>query len=130
MPCGRFVFLGASRLRVEPPVTYQGIPKNEDVGWLLLAARGWRGFCFLHSYLLKNQIICYAYKNHDSPEAGGDQQASLTWAATGLIALWNAVEQCKKNSGCCHEQKTGESNRHDRLVPKGNPQGGTAYFIP
>ncbi|MCE1167902.1 MAG: hypothetical protein LWX70_07390 [Sphingobacteriia bacterium] len=58
--------------------------KNEYVGWLLLAARGWRGFCFLAWLPLKSQTICYAYKNHDSPAAGGDQQASLTWAAGGL----------------------------------------------
>ena len=26
----------------------------------------------------------YSCKNHDSPEAGGDQQASTKWAADGL----------------------------------------------
>jgi hypothetical protein len=36
-------------------------------------------FVSLHSYLLKSKYYSYAYKNHDSPEAGGDEQASLTW---------------------------------------------------
>jgi hypothetical protein len=35
-----------------------------------------------------------------------------------------------KNRECCHEQKAAESNSHDSLVPQGNPQGGTAFFIP
>lgn len=61
------------------------VPKNEGEGWLLLAARGWRVFLlFLHGYRLKSKYHSHAYKNHDSPAAGGDQQASLTWAAGGL----------------------------------------------
>jgi hypothetical protein len=72
MLCGRFLFFrreptasGATGGRLE-------VPKNEDEGWLLLAARGWRVF------------LLFFCKNHDSLEAGGDQQASTKWAAGGL----------------------------------------------
>ena len=68
MHCGRFVFLGASRLRVEPPVPYQGYLKNEVVGWQLLAARGWRGFCFLHDYHLKSKYTAMHTKTMTAPK--------------------------------------------------------------
>jgi hypothetical protein len=52
------------------------VTKDEDGDWLLLATRGWRGFCLLHGYLLKSKTFSHAYKNHDCPEAGGYLQAS------------------------------------------------------
>jgi hypothetical protein len=36
-------------------------------------------FVSLHRYLLKTKYFSYAYKNHDSHAAGGDEQASLIW---------------------------------------------------
>lgn len=61
------------------------VPKHEGDGWLLRAARGWRVFLLSFAWLqLKFKYYSHAYKNHDSPAAGGDQQASLTWAAGGL----------------------------------------------
>jgi hypothetical protein len=72
-------------------------PKYEGRGWLLLAARGWRGFLFvLHGYYLKVKQLSHAHKNHDSPEAGGDQQASQTWAAGGLRVAERNVAGMKR----------------------------------
>jgi len=63
--CGRCCFFrrepsasGATGARLERPTW--------DVGWQLLAARGWRDFCFF-----------FFRKRHDSTAAGGDEQASL-----------------------------------------------------
>ena len=48
-------------------------------------SKGLAWFLFvLHGYYLKSKYFSHAYKNHDSPAAGGDQQASLTWAAGEL----------------------------------------------
>jgi hypothetical protein len=50
--------------------------RYEGEGWQLLAARGWRAFCF-----------CLSRKKHDSPEAGGDQQASFTWQRLAVAVM-------------------------------------------
>lgn len=68
--CGCFCFVGASRLRVEPTVT-----DRENLQGML------DGYCLQRGAGVAFAFFC---KRHDSPEAGGDQQASTTWAAGGL----------------------------------------------
>jgi len=48
MPCGRLIFLGFRAVASVATGAIPGVPK--DMGWLLLATRGWRGFCFLQGY--------------------------------------------------------------------------------
>jgi len=71
--------------------------RNEAGGWLLFTARGWRVFLFFDWIPLKiNYGQTGKYKNHDSPAAGGDQQASQLWAANGLKAAETNVAGMKR----------------------------------
>lgn len=72
-------------------------PKNEGGGWLLFTARGWRVFLFFDWIPLKiNYGQTGKHKNHDSPAAGGDQQASQLWAADGLQVAETNVAGMKR----------------------------------
>lgn len=138
--CGRFCFFRREPSASGATGAILKVLRKEDGGWQLLAARGWRGFCF---------IFC---KRHDSHEAGGDQQASTKWAAGGLqMAETNGAGMKRKdversealecNAGamskavCRTEQaamrKKAERKRHDRLRNAvKHPKGNTAFALP
>ncbi|MGV8094060.1 MAG: hypothetical protein AB2L24_19530 [Mangrovibacterium sp.] len=54
--------------------------KNDRHSWVINCTQKVL-FVFVFAEIVQLILI---YKNHDSPAAGGDQQASLTWAAGGL----------------------------------------------
>ena len=54
--------------------------------------KAWAGYCLQQGAGVvfafgDGQFIGDVRKNHDSPAAGGYIAASLTWAASGLVAL-------------------------------------------
>ena len=75
-------------------------------GYCLQQGAGVRFCCLLHGYSLKTDYYSHAYKNHDSPAAGGDQQASQTWAAGGLqVAERNGAGMERKELSKVYEAK-------------------------
>ena len=66
MPCGRLIFLGFRAVASVATGAIPGVPK--DMGWLLLATRGWRGFCFLHDYHLKSKYTAMLTKTMTAPK--------------------------------------------------------------
>ena len=96
---------------------HQGSAKYERWGWLLLAARGWRDFCFFYR------------ESHDSPAAGGYLAASKTRAASGFRALSSSRGSARKTGGAATRKST-ERERHDELERSDTRRALQLFFIP
>ena len=77
------------------------VPKDEDGDWLLLATRGWRGFCFFHGYLLKSKYLAMLTKTMTAPKP---------------VATCRRANMCS-NWALCFVERRGTIHKEQRVLP-------------
>jgi hypothetical protein len=71
------------------------------MGWQLLAARGWRGFCFLDGYRLKSRYIAMFTKTMTAPKP------VVTSRRANIGSIW----------ALCYVERSGTIHEEQRVLP-------------